>query len=141
MPLSIGGGLIMAYLVRLTEKQRVNCWRGLTINLLGGDSIMKYACQYAIVRFLPYAETGEFANVGIVLTCPQTGYFDFKLLKRVSRISAFFEELDASIFRNVRKTFTAELTRLRSVIMVAPTHDAERQQAPNKALANHLFAE
>lgn len=102
---------------------------------------MKYACQYAIVRFLPYAETGEFANVGIVLTCPQTGYFDFKLLKRVSRISAFFEELDASIFKSVRKTFTAELTRLRSIITVASTHDAEQQHAPNHALANHLFAE
>jgi len=27
----------------------------------------KFACQYAIVRFLPYLETGEFANVGIVM--------------------------------------------------------------------------
>ena len=73
---------------------------------------MKYACQYAIVRFLPYAETGEFANVGIVLICPQTGYFNFKLLKHVRRISAFFEELDAAIFKNTYKTFFAELTRL-----------------------------
>lgn len=30
----------------------------------------KLACQYAVVRFLPYAETGEFANVGVALACP-----------------------------------------------------------------------
>ena len=31
---------------------------------------MKYACLYSIVRFAPFAETEEFANVGIVLTAP-----------------------------------------------------------------------
>ncbi|MGH8147921.1 MAG: DUF3037 domain-containing protein, partial [Rhodanobacteraceae bacterium] len=25
----------------------------------------RLACQYAVIRFLPYAETGEFANVGV----------------------------------------------------------------------------
>jgi ribosomal protein L14 len=102
---------------------------------------MKYACQYAIVRFLPYAETGEFANVGIVLTCPQTGYFDFKLLTRVRRISAFFEELETSIFKNVRKSFTAELTRVRAVLTAARANDDQQLAPTNKALVTHLFAE
>lgn len=31
---------------------------------------MKHACIYCIVRFAPFAETEEFANVGIVLTAP-----------------------------------------------------------------------
>lgn len=103
---------------------------------------MKYACQYAIVRFLPYAETGEFANVGIVLTCPQTGYFNFKLLKHVRRISAFFEELDAAIFKNTYKTFFAELTRLNLVLANTPGEDAGQDvPMPKKALAKHLFTE
>lgn len=102
---------------------------------------MKYACQYAIVRFLPYAETGEFANVGIVLTCPQTGYFNFKLLTRVRRISSFFEELDTSIFRNVRNSFKTELTRLRSILANTPMEDNGLERMPNKVLAKHLFAE
>lgn len=34
---------------------------------------MKYSCLYSIVRFAPYAETEEFANVGIVLTAPAYG--------------------------------------------------------------------
>lgn len=103
---------------------------------------MKYACQYAIVRFLPYAETGEFANVGIVLTCPQTGYFNFKLLRRVRRISAFFEELDAAIFKNAYKTCHAELTRLNLLLVNAANDDAGLvMQTPNKLLTKHLFTE
>jgi hypothetical protein len=31
---------------------------------------MRYACIYSIVRFAPFVETEEFANVGIVITAP-----------------------------------------------------------------------
>lgn len=31
---------------------------------------MKTACHYAIARFMPFIETGEFANVGVVLFSP-----------------------------------------------------------------------
>lgn len=77
---------------------------------------MKFACLYAIVRFLPYTETGEFANVGVVLACPQTGYFDFRLLNRVRRITAFFEELDANVYRSARKSFERELASAKAAI-------------------------
>lgn len=100
---------------------------------------MKYACQYAIVRFLPYVETGEFANVGIVLTCPQTGYLGFKLLRRSGRIVAFFDELDKNIFKNVRNSFDVELKRIREVLAVAEADGAGQQHA--LALTKHLFAE
>lgn len=72
----------------------------------------KFACQYAIVRFLPYQETGEFANVGIVMACPETGYFNFRLLTRVRRITAFFEELTPQIYRSARTDFQQELKRI-----------------------------
>ncbi|CAG9166164.1 hypothetical protein LMG23994_00916 [Cupriavidus pinatubonensis] len=80
-----------------------------------GRSEVKYACQYAIVRFMPYVETEEFANVGVVLACPKTGYFDFKLLPRVRRITAFFEELDASVYRTAREALRAELNRIKQL--------------------------
>jgi hypothetical protein len=35
--------------------------------------------QYAVVRFMPFIETREFANVGVVLIAPKTGKFLFKL--------------------------------------------------------------
>ena len=51
----------------------------------------KLACRYAILKFLPYTETGEFANVGVVLACPATGFFGFKLeTRRYARFTDFF---------------------------------------------------
>jgi plasmid stabilization system protein ParE len=95
----------------------------------------KYACQYAIVRFLPYLETGEFANVGIVMCCPDAGFFDFKLLTRIRRITAFFEELDAGIYRRARGDFQQELQRIGNWL------NPKQGEAKNAESARHLFAE
>lgn len=97
----------------------------------------KTLCQYAIVRFLPYLETGEFANVGIVLMCPETGYFDFRLMTHVRRITAFFEELNAGIYRRARADFKKELTRIQDFL--AP--QTETRGFADAELARHLFAE
>lgn len=77
---------------------------------------MKYACQYAIVRFMPFVETGEFANVGIVLMCPEANFFEFKLLGRIRRITAFFDQLEPAIYRQSRKDLTAELNRVKEYL-------------------------
>lgn len=73
---------------------------------------MKLACQYAIVRFLPYIETGEFANVGVVLFCPEKRFFDFRLLKKGrTRITNFFDKLNPEIFIQGKALFEKELKR------------------------------
>ena len=60
----------------------------------------KVACQYAIVRFAPYVETGEFANVGIVMMAPKQRYFKFEVeLKRYGRITKFFDDVDAKLYK------------------------------------------
>jgi len=69
-------------------------------------------CLYAIVRFAPFVETGEFANVGVVLLAPAQRYFGFKLLiNRYSRITQFFEPLEAKVFRATMRTLRDELDR------------------------------
>lgn len=74
-------------------------------------------CQYAIIRFLPYAETGEFANVGVALACPATGYLDARLMppRKTGRITGFFEQLDVRIYREAMKFVGEELVRIRDV--------------------------
>jgi len=73
---------------------------------------MNTACQYAIVRFMPFVETGEFANVGVLLYAPKGRYFGFKLLvNRHARVTNFFEELDGKVFRSVMSAFREELER------------------------------
>ncbi|WP_253275820.1 DUF3037 domain-containing protein, partial [Xanthomonas vasicola] len=50
---------------------------------------MRVPCQYAIVQFLPYPETGEFANVGVVLACPQMRYLGVRIAphRRTKRVT------------------------------------------------------
>lgn len=78
---------------------------------------MKLASQYAIIRFMPYAEIGEFANVGVALACPATGYFDACLMpvKKTGRITGFFEQLDKRIYREAMGYLREELERLREL--------------------------
>lgn len=80
-----------------------------------------FACRYAVVQFLPYAETGEFANVGVALLCPATGYFGFRLqnTRRTKRITQFFERLDRAVFVRAMDLFQQELQRVTQFL----THD------------------
>ena len=75
----------------------------------------KLACNYAIIRFLPYPETEEFVNVGVVLACPAASYFDFRIeTTERRRVNAFFPELNKSVFMLGRTHFRKELERVRS---------------------------
>ena len=71
----------------------------------------KLACQYALLRFRPFVETGEFANVGVVLLCPQGRFFGFKLLKKYGRITQFFHQLDSKVYLAGKARFVEELER------------------------------
>ena len=77
----------------------------------------RIACQYAIVRFMPYVETGEFANVGVLLWAPKTRYLGFKLLRRkYGRITQFFEELDRAFYLRTMNDLEVELFRVQNLL-------------------------
>lgn len=85
----------------------------------------RLACQYSVVRFLPYAETGEFANVGVVLACPETDYFGARLLptKKTGRITSFFDQLDKRIYREAIAYLRQELNRVGMLVEEKRTHE------------------
>ncbi|MGP0870965.1 DUF3037 domain-containing protein [Serratia sp. CY81684] len=69
---------------------------------------MTTPCLYSIVRYAPYAETEEFANVGVVLCAPKAGFFDFKITKRNdARVKCFFH--DDKIFPIAKTAIGTEL--------------------------------
>lgn len=77
----------------------------------------RFACNYAIVRFMPYVETGEFANVGILLWIPRHKTLLFKLLrKRYGRITQFFGELDKQVYLKAMGDLDAELQRIQGLL-------------------------
>ena len=76
----------------------------------------KLACRYAIVRFMPYPEIGEFINIGIILACPKTGFFDFKIEQyKYKRATQFFKNLDPRTYKASIKIFTDELNRVKAI--------------------------
>ncbi|WP_447529593.1 DUF3037 domain-containing protein [Vreelandella sp. TE19] len=68
-------------------------------------------CNYAVLRFQPYLDTGEFANLGIVMLC-NNGVF-LQRVETVSRkrITRFFDKLPANVFTQARQQFVTELKR------------------------------
>lgn len=75
---------------------------------------MKNLVRYSVIRFMPFTETQEFANVGVVLHAPNDGKVFFKLAnKRFGRISDFFDDLDGKLYSNAIEMFTSELQRIK----------------------------
>ncbi|OQX06579.1 MAG: hypothetical protein BWK73_30530 [Thiothrix lacustris] len=79
---------------------------------------MKQACKYNIIRFQPYPETQEFANIGIVLYAPKSRTFAFRLLaaNRHGRVTQFFDTLDKTIFQNAVILVRDELKRIQRMM-------------------------
>jgi len=66
----------------------------------------KHVCNYAVLHFQPYPETGEFVCVGVVLLCQENNYLNYKLeTKKRDRITAFFPEMKSIIFTKGRTAF------------------------------------
>lgn len=95
----------------------------------------RLACRYAVVQFLPYAETGEFANVGVVLLCPEARYFGYRLqTRRFKRVTAFFEHVGRTTYGRALKLLADELNRVEQWL-VAEAFAKDDQEA-----ARHAFA-
>ena len=77
----------------------------------------KYACNYAVLRFLPYPETGEFVNLGVVVHCPARGFFGMELeTRKHARVTDFFPELNRENLRAARVAMAAEMERVQLLI-------------------------
>lgn len=77
---------------------------------------MKNLVRYAIIRFMPFTQTQEFANVGVVIHAPQLGAVLFKLAnKRFGRVSQFFDDLDGMLYSNAVTMFEFELKRIQAL--------------------------
>lgn len=100
----------------------------------------KVACQYAIVQFAPFVETGEFANVGIIMIAPKQRYYGFELeLKRYGRITNFFDDVDAQLYKKTLYNLKDELDR---VSYVFREHGFDKRLKTNDVeFANGLFNE
>ena len=98
---------------------------------------MRKVCQYAIIQFMPHPETREFANVGVVMLCPQENFFGFRLLKKYGRVTRFFEQMDNSVYIEGKRIFQDELVRLQQIFNT----NIEGNREATGFNATRLFAE
>lgn len=80
-----------------------------------GANMNKLAMRFTVVRFMPYVQTREFANIGIILTCPKTGYFNYIIEHKYARLSKFFNKFDSSVYKAVINAFKDELDRVKEI--------------------------
>ena len=74
-------------------------------------------CHYSIIRFMPHVETGEFANIGVILVAPEAGFLDFCIeTKRHARVTNFFDTIAPEFYRNVVATLVEELGRVKKLL-------------------------
>ncbi|WP_067278357.1 DUF3037 domain-containing protein [Mitsuaria sp. 7] len=81
------------------------------------------ACCYALVRFMPHSDAEEFVNVGVVVACPQTGFFDFRLkTQNTKRVTDFFG-LSPKIYVAAVLVMNGELHRVKEQLEHQPGGD------------------
>ncbi|AYF32314.1 DUF3037 domain-containing protein [Vreelandella alkaliphila] len=96
---------------------------------------MSIICNYAVLRFQPYPETGEFANLGIVMICNNGQFLEMIETRTRKRVTNFFDKLDPAIFTSARQAFAKEIHRVAELANNHP-HDVAFQLG----LFKHLTA-
>lgn len=73
-----------------------------------------HACNYAILRYLPERERGEFVNIGLVLCCEEPRLFDFLMEgpRMPERVKALFPHLAEDVFMRSIAAMHVELDRI-----------------------------
>lgn len=90
------------------------------------------AFNYALLRYLPFVETGEFVNVGIVAHQAESGWCGHAGSEDdPQRLLNFFPTISRSRYLEQRRAMFAEVERVAA--MIGSTRDY--------ALASRLFAE
>lgn len=78
----------------------------------------QHVCNYALLRFLPYPETGEFVNVGVMVHGADLPWSGFRVSDDdVRRVTQFFPAVSVAAYLRQRKTMCEELERVRALLM------------------------
>ncbi|OYW76132.1 MAG: hypothetical protein B7Z37_10290 [Verrucomicrobia bacterium 12-59-8] len=100
------------------------------------------ACNYAVLRFLPYPETGEFVNVGVVVNCLQPCLFDFRMEPQMTaRMKALFPAQNEQAFAAGTAAMQKEMLRVKAMIRDPKTCQFAFQEAVRPRESTFRFGE
>lgn len=92
------------------------------------NRVKLHACKYAVIRFVPFSETEEFVNIGVILACPTLNFFDFKLQqkRRHARVTDFFSDVGRDVYKEALEMFSQELSRVQGIIHTQEPKSADQ---------------
>jgi hypothetical protein len=74
----------------------------------------QHACNYALLRYLPYPETGEFVNVGVLVACRQPCLLDFVAERKMpERAKTLFRKQSGQTFEAALEALRLEMERVK----------------------------
>ena len=74
-------------------------------------------CNYALLRFMPYPQTGEVVNVGVVVNCLQPCFLHFQVEERMpDRVKALFPQQDEAVFESAVAAVRQDVERINARI-------------------------
>jgi hypothetical protein len=95
-------------------------------------SAARHVFNYAILRYLPFPEQGEFVNVAVVAHGSELRWFGYAGgPDDVGRVTQFFPQVSAGVYLKQRQAMFAELERVRELLL----------NSADPALARRIFLE
>ncbi len=77
-------------------------------------------CNYALLRFMPYPQTGEVVNVGVVVNCLQPGFLEFKTETRIPEwLNQVFPNWTKEKYERAQAAMTTEFERVKKLVSQA----------------------
>lgn len=74
-------------------------------------------CNYALMQFLPYPETGEFVNVGVLVTCQDPCLLHFSAERKMpERVKVMFPHQDEQAFTEAIAALKIDMERAKSSV-------------------------
>ncbi len=74
-------------------------------------------CNYALLRFMPYPQTGEVVNVGVVVNCLQPCFLHIQAEEKMpDRVKALFPQQNESVFEAALASVKKDVERINARI-------------------------
>ena len=93
---------------------------------------IRHVCNYALLRYLPYPETGEFVNVGVVAHCAEPRWFGYEIPEENrERVIHFFPDVNDDIYDRQMSAMEQELNRMAELL----------KKTTDRQLGSNIFQE
>lgn len=79
--------------------------------------MQRHKFLYTLARFAPFVETGEFANIGVIILSRAPQRLDFALAQEIpARVAYFFEDVSSGYYTRTVRALEIELVRIREQV-------------------------